>query len=101
VNQFHCVATIAEREVLRYTPAGIPIVSATLLHSSQQLEAGIQRMVEFEIPALAVGEISGQFDRADLGGTFQFTGFMARKNRNSRTLVFHIIDFTSVKSRQT
>jgi len=96
VNQFHCVATIAEREVLRYTPAGIPIVSARLLHNSQQLEAGIQRTIEFEIAAQAAGEISGRFDRADLGGTFAFTGFMARKNRNSRTLVFHIVDFTRI-----
>lgn len=98
MNQFQCVATIAEREVLRYTPAGIPIVSAILLHSSQQYEAGIQRLVEFEIAALAAGEISGRFDKADLGGTFQFTGFMARKNRNSRSLVFHIVDFISSAS---
>jgi primosomal replication protein N len=93
VNQFQCVASIAEREVLRYTPAGIPIVSAILLHSSQQLEAGIQRQVEFEITALAAGEISGRFDKAELGGIFRFTGFLMRKNRNSRTLVFHIVDF--------
>jgi primosomal replication protein N len=94
VNQFQCVATIAEREVLRYTPAGIPIVSAKLLHSSQQLEAGVQRQVEFEIAAVAAGEISGRFNQAELGGTFQFTGFLVRKNRNSKSLVFHITDFT-------
>jgi primosomal replication protein N len=96
VNQFQCVATIAEREVLRYTPAGIPIVSAKLLHSSQQVEAGVERLVEFEIAALAAGEISGRFNQAELGGTFRFTGFLARKNRNSRSLVFHITDFESL-----
>ncbi len=93
MNQFQFVATIAEREILRYTPAGIPIVSARLLHSSQQVEAGVQRLVEFEIAALAAGEISGRFNQAELGGTFQFTGFLARKSRNSKSLVFHIIDF--------
>jgi len=87
------VASIAEREVLRYTPAGIPIVSAKLLHSSQQMEAGIPRLIEFEMAALAAGEISGRFNHAELGETFQFTGFLARKNRNSKSLVFHIIDF--------
>jgi primosomal replication protein N len=96
VNQFQCVATIAEREVLRYTPAGIPIVSAKLLHSSQQLEAGIQRLVEFEIAAVAAGEISGRFNQAELGGIFQFTGFLARKNRNSRSLIFHITNFENL-----
>jgi primosomal replication protein N len=78
---------------LRYTPAGIPIVSAKLLHSSRQIEAGIPRLVEFEMAAVAAGEISGSFNQAELGGTFQFTGFLARKNRNSKSLVFHIIDF--------
>jgi primosomal replication protein N len=68
-------------------------VSATLRHSSQQLEAGIERLIEFEIAALAAGEISGRFNRAELGGIFQFTGFLARKNRNSKSLVFHIVDF--------
>jgi len=93
VNQFRIIANIAEREILRYTPAGIPIVSAKLLHSSQQVEAGIPRLIEFEMTALAAGEISGRFNQAELGGVFEFTGFLARKGRNSKSLVFHIIEF--------
>jgi primosomal replication protein N len=92
-NQLQIVASIAAREILRYTPAGIPIVSAKLLHNSQQIEAGVARLIEFEIAALAAGEISGKLDQAALGQTFQFTGFLARKSRNSKSLVFHIIDF--------
>jgi primosomal replication protein N len=90
------IASIAEREILRYTPAGIPIVSARLLHHSQQIEAGVTRLVEFEIAAIAAGEISGRFNQADLGETFQFTGFLARKSRNSKSLVFHISDFDTL-----
>ena len=92
-SQLQLVASIAEREMLRYTPAGIPIVSARLLHSSQRMEAGIERLVEFEIAALAAGEISGRFNRLELGSEQCFTGFLARKSRNSKSLVFHIIDF--------
>jgi primosomal replication protein N len=95
VNQFQLIANIAEREVLRYTPAGIPIVAARLLHNSQQTEAGVLRLIEFEIAAVAAGEISGRFNRAELGQSFQFTGFLARKSRSSRSLVFHIIDFVA------
>ena len=95
MNQFQFVATILERDVLRYTPAGIPIVSATLKHGSQQVEAGVERVVEFEMTALAAGEISGRFARAELGAAHQFTGFVARKNRSSKALVFHIIDFSA------
>ncbi len=87
------IASIAERDVLRYTPAGIPIVAARLLHSSTQSEAGIARLVEFEIAAQAAGRISEEFNQADLGGTYHFTGFLARKNRNSRSMVFHITGF--------
>jgi primosomal replication protein N len=93
VNQLELEATIAERDVLRYTPAGVPIVSAILMHSGQQEEAGVARQVEFEIPAFAAGEISGRFGSAELGASYRFTGFLAKKNRNSKALVFHIIDF--------
>jgi primosomal replication protein N len=93
VNQLRLIGTIAERDVLRYTPAGMPIISARLLHNSEQIEAGIPRLVEFEIAVLAAGEISGRFSQAELGKPFQFTGFLARKNRNSKSLVFHVMDF--------
>lgn len=68
-------------------------MTAKLLHTSKQIEAGIERLVEFEIPAVASGEIAGKFNRAEMSETHQFNGFMARKNRNSKSLVFHIIDF--------
>ncbi len=92
MNQFQLVASIAERDVLRYTPAGVPIVSGKLLHTSRQFEANVERLVEFEIAALAAGEISGRFNQAALAATYRFTGFLARKNRNSKSLVFHITD---------
>jgi primosomal replication protein N len=96
VNRLQLVAIIAERDALRYTPAGIPIVSGKLLHTSKQAEAGVERLVELEIAAIAAGEISGRFNQAELGATFEFTGFLARKNRNSKTLVFHITDFVKI-----
>ena len=79
--------------MLRYSPAGIPIVNAVLQHRSQQMEAGLERTTEFDIAALAAGEISGRFGQAPLGGLYQFTGFLSKKSRNSKSLVFHIIDF--------
>jgi primosomal replication protein N len=81
---------------LRYTPAGVPIVSAVLQHQSQQVEAGVERLAEFEITALAAGEISGRFSQTALGATYRFTGFLTKKSRNSKSLVFHIIDFSAV-----
>lgn len=81
---------------MRYTPAGMPIVNAVLQHRSQQMEAGIARLSDFEIAAVAAGEISERFSQAPLGGLYQFTGFLNKKTRNSKSLVFHIIDFRAV-----
>jgi len=93
VNQLKVRARVIEKAPLRYTPAGIPIASAVLMHKSQQEEAKSGRVVEFEIQALAAGEISNRFDRIAMDIDVDFTGFLARKNRNSKSLVFHVTDF--------
>ncbi|MGN6388275.1 MAG: primosomal replication protein N [Burkholderiaceae bacterium] len=99
MNLFRCVAGIAERDALRYTPAGIPIVSARLHLASEQVEAGMPRTVELEMAAVVAGEIAGRFCQADLGDAYRFTGFLARKNRNSRSLVFHVTEFEACPPR--
>jgi len=96
-NRFQCVAILAERDVVRYSPAGIPIVSAKLIHESEQVEAGISRRVEFEIAALAAGQIAQQLAQEKLGSEFRFTGFLARKNRNSRSLIFHLTALQNIE----
>ncbi len=98
MNQLKVVATVVEKSVLRYTPAGIPIATATLVHDSKQEQAGGQRQVEFEIPAIAAGEISKRFLDIELGAPMCFTGFLARKNRNSKSIVFHVTEFEVAES---
>jgi len=77
VNQLQFDASIAERDVVRYTPAGIPIVAARLQHQSEQMEAGIKRLVELDIAAVAAGE---NFRAIQSGGSrqpvpvFRFSG---------------------------
>ena len=71
----------------------MPIVNVLLQHRSQQMEAGIARVSEFEIAAVAAGEIATRFIQAPLGGLYQFTGFLDKRSRNSKSLVFHIIDY--------
>ncbi|MBA5639908.1 primosomal replication protein N [Duganella sp. LX20W] len=96
MNELRFTALIAERDAIRFTPAGMPIVNAVLQHRSQQVEAGIARLSEFEVSAVAAGEISTRFSQTPLGGVYQFTGFLNKKSRNSKSLVFHIIDFRAV-----
>ncbi len=93
MNQFTCIAVINERDALRYTPAGIPIVSARLQHGSEQNEAGIRRRVELELNTVVAGELSDRFCKTPIGTLCRFSGFLARRNRNSKSLVFHVTDF--------
>jgi primosomal replication protein N len=81
---------------MRYTPAGMPIVNAVLQHRSQQMEAGIARLSEFEVPQLLRAKFQAGSSDAT-GRLYQFTGFLNKKSRNSKSLVFHIIDFSAVQ----
>ncbi len=72
------------------------MVSARLLHESEQVEAGIARRVEFEMAAVAAGQTAEMLERAEMGLMYRFCGFMARKNRNSKALLFHLTDFETV-----
>ncbi|MDU0810787.1 MAG: primosomal replication protein N [Burkholderia sp.] len=90
MNKLQLTASIVERSLVRYTPAGIPLISATLHHCKKVIEASISRQVDMMIDAIAVGETSGKLESCKIGTDTLFTGFLAKKSRNTRALVFHI-----------
>jgi primosomal replication protein N len=96
VNRLQLTASVIEREPLRYTPAGVPIASCTLQHRAEVVEAGIARQVELTMPAVAAGAASGQLESCEMGVEALFTGFLAKKSRNARTLVFHITELQDI-----
>ncbi|MEA3119219.1 MAG: primosomal replication protein [Paraburkholderia sp.] len=96
MNRLQLTASVVEREPLRYTPAGVPIASCTLRHCAEVVEAGIVRQVELTMPALAAGAASGRLESCEMGVEMLFAGFLAKKNRNARTLVFHITELQDV-----
>jgi primosomal replication protein N len=96
VNRLQLTASVVEREPVRYTPAGIPIASCTLQHRAEVVEAGIARQIELTLQAVAAGEASGKLERVEMGVETLFTGFLAKKSRNARTLVFHITELQDI-----
>ena len=46
--------------------------------------------------ATAAGAASGKLESLAMGVETLFTGFMAKKNRNARTLVFHITELQDI-----
>ncbi len=92
-NAFELTATLIERDVMRYTPAGLPLVDCILHHVSQRSEAGVLRQVEVDAPAVAFESVAQRLAACRLDTTYRFRGFVANRSRKSKRTVFHITDF--------
>ena len=89
-NRLVLTGEVTEVAELRYTPAGIPLISFTLKHTSQQSEAGMQRKVECEVPAVAMAKLAEQARGMKPGTMASVAGFLAKRSLNSRQLILHI-----------
>lgn len=89
-NRLTLTGVVAELEVLRYTPAGVPLVSLRISHESQQVEAGSPRRVNVEMAAVAIGELAQRISALSCGSRIGVEGFLARKSQQSNQIVLHI-----------
>jgi primosomal replication protein N len=96
LNEFSISARIVEKECVRYTPAGIPVVQLLLEHTGEVLEAGLVRQVDFQLSAKGLGDTALALNELRLNAGAQFSGFLARKSKTAKSLVFHITAFASV-----
>ena len=76
-------------EPIRYTPAGIALLSFVLQHASEQVEAGFKRKVECEVNAVALGELAKTI--IQVGDHIKAKGFLAKRSAKSTQLVMHIV----------
>ncbi len=91
-NHLILTASIAERDAMRYTPAGIPALSLKLEHASSVQEAGQDRQVKAAMKAVALGSLAERLASQAIGTVWRFTGFLATP-RNGKYVVFHIQEF--------
>jgi primosomal replication protein N len=89
VNQLHLQAQIQQLGLIRYTPAGLMALDATLKAESDVIEAGKPRKVSLEIKAVAVGEVARQLQALGIGGVAVFRGFLTHQ-RNGRGFIAHV-----------
>lgn len=75
-------------EDLRYTPAGLPLLSFVISHVSEDVEAGLKRKVECEVKAVAMGDLANT--NIQLGTKLRALGFLAKRSVKSTQLVLHI-----------
>jgi len=85
-------ASIAQRDAMRYTPAGVPALNLKLEHASSVQEAGQTRQVKAEMKAVALGGNAERLANQAIGSSWRFTGFVASP-RNGKHVVFHIQEF--------
>jgi primosomal replication protein N len=89
-NRLTLDATLAQRDPLRYTPAGIPAVDCTLQHASTQVEAGGERKVECELHGVAFADVAVVLSGLPVGSKVRCEGFLARRYRTGVTVAMHI-----------
>ena len=97
VNEVALSGELAAIEPLRYTPAGIPLLSFKLSHKSRQMEAGLKRQVECEMGGVAMADAALAMAGFKPGQTVKVSGFLNRKNRMSAQLILHVTEARAIK----
>jgi primosomal replication protein N len=96
-NRLVLTATVEREDVLRYTPAGVPVLEMWLRHQSRQTEAGAERDVICEIQSVMVGEACRAFAGRVAGQSLTVTGFLCQRSLRNPRLVLHIESAEFVK----
>ena len=93
-NDNLCVLTafIAERETLRYTPAGLSALNLKLEHESEVQEAGQARQVKVAMKSVAFAAVAERLVNQTLGSQWRFKGFLASQ-RNGKGWCFTFRNF--------
>lgn len=89
-NLTHLSGRLIERDALRRTPAGVPVLEFQLAHTSTQTEAEIARKVECEVSCVAIGRPAQVLATAKPGDALTLSGFLAPRSLKQRSLKLHV-----------
>ena len=93
MNLIEISGTLTEREMVRYTPAGIQVFEGVFHHRSELTEAGRIRTLEYDFPAISFGETAEGLNALPLGKELSIKGFRAPRSMKSRRLIVHITEY--------
>lgn len=88
-NQVRLTAQIKKLDDLRYTPAGIPILTLWLSHESWQTELGERYLAKCEIEAKVLGDMALNWPYRQ-GDTVEISGFLAQRSVRYPRPIVHI-----------
>ncbi|MES2206470.1 MAG: primosomal replication protein N [Pseudomonadota bacterium] len=90
INHIKLQAVLIEKKALRYTPAGLPVQEILVSHQSQQGEAGVNRQIAFNCPALAYGAVAIKLSALPEQTLILFEGYLAPQYGMQSRWVLHI-----------
>lgn len=99
-NSFCLDGVLLVRNALRYTPAGVPVVTGVLAHQGRCSEAGSEREVNVEVNLLAAGDMARLLDAAPVGASLRTGGFIAARSLRSKALVLHLTTIEFLEGNQ-
>jgi len=95
LNDFRLTAKLVKKNELRYTPAGQTVIECQLESSGMVVEAGIERKVDLNLLAVAIGKPANAINQMQIGEEGNFQGFMAHQSIRHQALVFHITQISN------
>ena len=97
LNRFELSGRLLELGALRLTPAGVAALEFTVVHESEQREAGTGRQVQAEIGAIAFETEARLIAGRPLGSEVKLAGFLSAKSKRSKKLVLHVTNVEFVE----
>jgi primosomal replication protein N len=91
INRATLSALVMQRSVLRYTPAGVAVMTLGLEHQSQIVQASGTRHVAFSLEATALEAAALATQALIIGESYTFEGFWALAHYRTQRLAFHIL----------
>lgn len=95
-NQFLITAQLIQNDVIRYTPAGIPVLDVVLRHESWQMENGQKCLVKFDLPAKIIGKQALQWQYRN-NTLVEASGFLAQRSQRSAHPILRIQNIQEYK----
>ncbi|HJX57141.1 MAG TPA: primosomal replication protein N [Thiobacillus sp.] len=87
MNRLVISGALIQVDPLRYSPAGVPIAEAVVLHRSSQTVATQVRQVECELTVQASGTLASQLAQLNTGTQVKLEGALNRRSVKSRQLI--------------
>ena len=87
MNKLVISGTLIQVDPVRYSPAGVPIAEAVILHRSSQTVATQARQVECELTVQASGTLATQLAQLAAGVQVKLEGALNRRSVKSRQLI--------------